>query len=429
MSYPESQAPPGGLTYRDLQRTVFLVFALLIVWHMAAPLTTLILFFLLVFILTAVLNPVVVRLQRLGIPRLASALLMAVALLGLLAALGAVGLPPLLSEIGEFVRSFPDKQQRLIGFYDSLLIRYPQVANFAPDPSDLAQMLTPRITDFLGSVGRYTLNAVGAVGSFFVLLVLVVFSLAHPAPLVTGFLGAVPERFRGRSERALRRILFQLKNWAFGSLILGIIIGFVTALGLSGLELITGKTIPYILLFSIIAGIGEMIPTIGPVVSAIPPTLVALTIDPMLAVWVILLFVIIQQLENNFIVPWVMGQTLDFHPVSIVFAVLVMGTLFGLFGAVLAMPVAAIVKVCWEEFYLIPRNTDTVALQELAEDIVQNGATGQATPNEGPRSQRGAAANAMAGVAGSEGGAGSLREPDRTAPESAAPAAPPGPPE
>src|SRR5688500_985510 len=79
-----------GLTYRDLQRAVFLVFGLLLIWRMAAPLTTLILFFLLVFILAAVFNPLVVRLQRRGIPRLASALGLAVCFLTLITVLGAV---------------------------------------------------------------------------------------------------------------------------------------------------------------------------------------------------------------------------------------------------------------------------------------------------------------------------------------------------
>jgi putative permease len=232
--------------------------------------------------------------------------------------------------------------------------------------------------------------------------VLVIFSVGHPVPLVAGLLAATPERYRGRVEAAMRRILYQLKNWAFGSLVLGVVIGVMTAIGLSVLGMVTDQKIPYILLFSVIAGIGEMIPTLGPIVSAFPPVLVALTIDPMLAVWVALLFLVIQQVENNFVVPLVMGQTLDFHPVSIIFAVLVMGTLFGLFGAVLAMPMAAIIKVCWEEFYLVPRRTDTEQLESVAQDIVDNGAAGGKVPHEGSPEERGAAAAVTDAVAGSE---------------------------
>jgi putative permease len=363
-------ATPSPLTYRDLQRAIFLVFGLLLAWRMAGVLTTLLLFFLLAFILSAVLNPVALWLQRRRVPRLASALGLAVLFLAGVVTLTALAVPPLLEEVATFVRNVPEKQQRLLGYYHDLLERYPDLKQQLPTPAEVFQRISPGIGDLLGQVGRYTVSVAGVLVSVFLLLVLVIFTVANPAPLVTGLLAATPERLRGRVETALRRILHQLQKWATGSLLLGLVIGVMTAIGLWALGLITGKPMQYILLFSVIAGIGEMIPTLGPILSAVPPALVAFSIDPVLGLWVVALFVIIQQLENNLIVPVVMGQSLDFHPVTIIFSVLVMATLFGLFGAVLAMPVAAIVKVCWEEFYLAPRRTDTDALERVAEDIV-----------------------------------------------------------
>jgi predicted PurR-regulated permease PerM len=226
----------------------------------------------------------------------------------------------------------------------------------------------------LRQAGRYTATAAGALLSIFLLLVLVIYTTASPAPLVTGLLGAVPAASRPRVVSALRRILVQLKNWASGSLLLGLIVGVMTGVGLMLVGKLSGQTFPYILLFSVIAGVGELIPNIGPILSAIPPVLIALTIDPMLALWVVVLFLIIQQSENNLIVPYVMGQSLDLHPVSVMFTVLVMGLLFGLLGAILAVPVCAIAKICWEEFYLAPRATDQAALQVLAEEIIRSSA-------------------------------------------------------
>jgi putative permease len=384
MTEPTPPGPGYGhcLTYRELQRAIFLTFGLLLVWRMAAVLTTLILFFLLVFILAAVLNPIAVALQRRGVPRIVSALGLGVAFIGLVVTLLVLALPPILSEVSTFISRLPEKQDRLAEWYESLIQRYPGLEPAIPPPGDLMRMISPQVTDLLGQVGRYTLSLAGSVISFFLLLVLVIFSVANPAPMVAGLLGATPERYRDRVVSAMGRILVQLRNWAAGSVKLGIIIGLMTAFGLYGLGSITGHDFPYILLFSLIAGIGEMIPTIGPIVSAFPPVLIALTIDPMLAVWVMVLFIIIQQLENNFIVPLVMGQSLDLHPVSIIFAVLVMGTLFGLFGAILAMPIAAIIKVCWEEFYLIPRRTDTEMLGDIAEEIVETGADGAPPEDE-----------------------------------------------
>jgi putative permease len=361
-----------GLTYRDLQRAIFLMWGLFLIWQMAGPITTLLLFFLLVFILAAVLNPVVVRLQERGMPRIAGALLMAGLFLAALGLIGWLAFPPLFREISTFASNLDEKQAQITETYQKFIQDHPQIGSSLPAPQELAQNLSPNVGRLLGQVGRTTMNIAVGVMSIFLLMVLVIYTVAHPSPLITGLLAMSPERYRPRVESALRRILDQLKNWAFGSLVLGVIVGVMTGIGLWLLSRLTGKEVPYILLFSVIAGVGELVPNIGPVLSAIPPTLVALTIDPMLALWVLLLFAIIQQAENNLIVPMVMGQSLNLHPVSLTFMVLVMGALFGLLGAVLAVPVCAIVKVCWEEFYLIPREANVEHLQDLAADIVSD---------------------------------------------------------
>jgi predicted PurR-regulated permease PerM len=357
---------------RALQGAILFAFGLFLLYRLAGPLSTLLLSFLLVFILAAVFNPVVVWLHRRGIPRIVSAAGLALVILGGTALLGWLILPPLGKELGELFRNLPGKQERFQHYYEGVIQRFPLLANQLPPPHELAARLGPQLTKLVSQFGHYTLNVVVGAVSLVILLMLVVFTLANPVPLVTGLLGAVPQSMESRVETALRRILEQLKNWAFGSLKLGIILGLLTAVGLWGLGKATGHPFPYLLLFSLIAGIGELIPNIGPLVTSVPPLLIALTIDPMLALWVAILYLLIHQAENNLIMPVVMGKSLDLHPVSLIFTVLVMGSLFGLLGAVLAVPVAAILKVCWEEFYLIPKGKDVAALQRAASGIVAN---------------------------------------------------------
>jgi predicted PurR-regulated permease PerM len=376
----------NAFTYRDLQRGILLTFALILIGHMAEPLTTLLLLFLLVFILAAVLNPIVAWLQARRVPRIVSAIGLVFGVLLLLVGLGWLAAPPLLDEAGKLVASLPTKQDRLVAYYEDLTTRYPLLKQSLPSPDQVLANITPHLNRLLGQVGRYGINIAVGIFSLLLMLVLVIFTVAQPVPLITGLLGATPERYRPSVDSALRRILTQLTNWARGSLVLGLIIGIMTGVGLWSLGLATGKPFPYILLFSVIAGVGEMIPNIGPVLSAVPPVLVALSIDPMLGLFVLILFVVIQQLENNFIVPLVMGQSLNLHPVSVMFTVLVMGVLFGLLGAILAVPVCAIVKVCWEEFYLIPRRTPIEDLQKEAEQIVENGASRR--PQDQPASEQ-----------------------------------------
>lgn len=355
-----------GLTYRDLQRAILLTFALIAVYHMAGPLSTLLLLFLLVFILAAVLNPVVLFLEQRRVPRFLSAIGIAALFLAGIGLIVWMASGPLTHDIGHLRERLDGKQ--IVDYYAQLTKSVPGLEQVLPPPDTAMKYLERNSGALMGQVGRYTMNVAVGLLSMLLLLVLVVYTVAHPVPLVAGLLAATPERHRGRMEAALRRTLIQLKAWAAGSLVLGLIVGGMCWLGLR----LIGA--PYALLFGIIAGIGELVPNIGPIVSAIPPALVALTIDPRLALMVIVVFVVVQQLENNLIVPLVMGQSLNLHPISVTFAVLVMGALFGLLGAILAVPVCAIVKIFWEEFYLGPAQTDVAALEGVAGEIVASDA-------------------------------------------------------
>jgi predicted PurR-regulated permease PerM len=93
----------------------------------------------------------------------------------------------------------------------------------------------------------------------------------------------------------------------------------------------------------------------------------------MKALWVAVLFLGVQQLENNILRPFIMGSRLKLHPVSILFFVLALGSLIGLAGALLAVPAAIITKVLWEEFYLRRRQPRTAALERAANQVLRAG--------------------------------------------------------
>lgn len=356
-----------GLIYRELSRVVFLVAGLFLIYRMAGPISAILLLFLLGFILAAVLNPIVVRLEAWGVPRMASAVGLVLLLIGLVALVGWLGLPPLLSELNRFLQQFDPTEVRIAVFYQELRESYPELTEQLPPPTELLGQLAPNVTTLLGQVGRYTMNVAVGLISLLVLLVLVIYIVGRPEPLIAGLLGAFPEHIRGRVETTLQRIMEQLKSWALGSATVGVIVGVITGVGLHLIG------IPYALLFGVLAAFGELVPNIGPIVAAVPPLLLALTIDPMLALWTALFFIVLQQVESHLLTPMVLGGKLELHPVSVVFAILVMHTLFGLLGALLAVPVCAMIKVCWEEFYLKPRHTDVDELEQEANEVAAAG--------------------------------------------------------
>ena len=202
--------------------------------------------------------------------------------------------------------------------------------------------------------------------------VLVIYCLASPQPLVAGLLSVFPAPQRARAEQVLGLILARLKAWALGTLLLGVIVGGMTGIGLFWLK------VPFALVFALIAGVGELIPNLGPLLSAVPPVLVALAVDPMQAVWVAVLFLAVQQIENNLIVPLVMARAVDVHPLSVTFMMLAMGALLGVIGALIALPTVVVIKTLYQELYLKQQVADPEALAAQSERIVEE----QAEPAE-----------------------------------------------
>jgi predicted PurR-regulated permease PerM len=114
--------------------------------------------------------------------------------------------------------------------------------------------------------------------------------------------------------------------------------------------------VPFALLLGIFSGLISFIPYLGALISVVLPVLLALISDPFSAVWVILAFIIIQQIEGNLLQPIVMSRAVDLHPALVIFAILVMGTLFGLIGVFLAVPLVAVLQVLVRELWVKKMN-------------------------------------------------------------------------
>jgi predicted PurR-regulated permease PerM len=163
---------------------------------------------------------------------------------------------------------------------------------------------------------------------------------------------------RGNPERArvlFDRAEFQMGSYVRGLVFLGVVIGMMTLIGLLVLR------VPYAVVFAVIAGVLELLPTIGPIISAIPAVLAALTVSPVLALGVMLMYFAIQQLENYILVPRVHEQSVGLPPLVILLAVLVGSTIGGVTGAILAVPVAALIALIIEDWQqlMIDKPADT----------------------------------------------------------------------
>ncbi len=305
--------------------------------------------FSLVALIVIVLNPAVGWLERHWIPRPASAALMAFLVLGLAGLLVWLAAPPAAKELQSLVGSIPgyiDRAQSWLAARLSSGHARPAVVK----PSHVSEMLSQQAWPILSRIGTYTITAAEAVVSVFVVFISVIYSLASPRSIAGGFLRLFKPEQRQRVTDVLQMVADQERRWAF-SVVASMLAVFVLVYLLLGPIL----HLDYAFLFAVIAAVLEFIPTLGPILGGALPTLIALAQDPAKAIWVVVGFVVIQQIENHLIIPLILGRGVQLHPVSVIFAVLIMAVLFGLVGVFLAVPLLAAVKVLMQELYFGPR--------------------------------------------------------------------------
>jgi predicted PurR-regulated permease PerM len=219
---------------------------------------------------------------------------------------------------------------------------------------------------FLTSIGtkdveKYTTKALNwaegaglaVVGLLFSVLLVVVVSIYMLLDM-DRLAARVDRRFPPLPGRTplVQRMEHALMSYVKGQLALSVIIGASSGiglwiLGLTGLMPNGGK---YALLFGVWAGITELIPYVGPWLGAAPPVLYALVQHPLSALWVVLLFLGIQQLEGHVVVPKVMGHSLRLHPLLVIFGLLAGGEIYGFPGILVALPLLAAARAVWEFF-------------------------------------------------------------------------------
>jgi predicted PurR-regulated permease PerM len=194
---------------------------------------------------------------------------------------------------------------------------------------------------------------------------LFIFVLSNPRPLVAGYLALVPDSQRDRAHRALARMMRQMSAWARGVAINGAITGVSTGalLWLVGVQ--------PAMLFGTLTFLGAFVPTVGPVIMALPALFVALSMGVTKFLLALACVLFVQQVESTLLVPFVLGREMRLNPVIILFSTLAMGSIFGILGAMLSVPMAAFVRILIDEFYLYPRQLNYAALDRDATALVE----------------------------------------------------------
>lgn len=303
-------------------KTIIFTILLLISLWIVVQIRDILLLLFVSFILMSSLSPTVERLEKRHIPRTLSILLIYIILLSILALIGTIIMPPLISQTITLAGGLPDYLKGI-------------VPGFNLQIDTIVQQIVP----VGGGVLRISLGIFSNFISLITFLVFTFYFLLERRQLET-YLGRIMGQEAGKKVfSVVTDVEVRLGAWVRGELTLMTIIGVFTYIGLTILG------IEYALPLAIFAGLLEIVPIIGPIISAVPAVLVALTVSPGLALVVMALYILIQQLENSLVVPTVMRKAVGLSPLVTILALMIGGRLAGVGGALLSIPLVLVVEV------------------------------------------------------------------------------------
>lgn len=314
---------------------VFTVLFLVLVWFLAQITPIIIGLFIAILLMTA-LNPAVNRLTRAGIPRPVAILVVYILLIGIVVFGLAWIIPPFIDEATRLVNRFPSLVDQAGGWFSSLGIS-------GIDKSIIESQVS-QIGRIPFDIVRFTVSFFSNIIVVFSVLIITFYLLAERRNLDRYLLVLFGDDGEKRAKRFVDHLEVRLGGWVRGEITLMSIIGVLTYIGLRLLG------IPYALPLAIFAGILEVVPNIGPVISAVPGVVIALTISPVMGLATAALYFLVQQLENSLIVPKVMQKATGVNPLITILSLAIGFQLAGPLGAILAVPIVIVVHVFATEF-------------------------------------------------------------------------------
>jgi predicted PurR-regulated permease PerM len=268
------------------------------------------------------------------LPRWLAILILYVAILGTVAVVISLIFPPLVEQATALWKKFPDLFERAQAF----LMRKGILKQHVTMGEAVAA--TPGGGgDAVGKVAGAVANVAGGLFGVITILILTFYMLVDSWSLREQALRLFPKHQRARVDAAGRVVMEKVSAWLIGQLLLAGAIGGSSAIGLWALG------IPFFYVLALLSAIGEMIPIVGPILSAIPAIAVASTLGVKKVIAVIIFFLVQQQLENHILVPKIMSRQVGLSPATVIVSLLIGGALLGVVGALLAVPTAAILQV------------------------------------------------------------------------------------
>jgi predicted PurR-regulated permease PerM len=276
---------------------------------------------------------------RLRVPRWLAILAIYIVIVSAIVLVALMVVPPLVAQAVSLWDRMPGEFNR----FQSFLIRYKLMTR----PITLAEAVQNAPngtgTNAVGTVLVALSSLIGGVFGLITILILSFYLLIEAQPMFEYVVRFVPAGRRADVVTTARQAVSKVSAWLRAQFVLAGVMGLSAAIGLGLMG------VPYFYVIALVAAIGETIPIVGPVIGGITAVSVAITVSPKLAMMVGIYFLVLHQLEANILVPKIMERRVGVSPVAVLVALLIGGALWGLAGAILAIPTAAILSIVIED--------------------------------------------------------------------------------
>jgi predicted PurR-regulated permease PerM len=352
----EGEAPPAATQPVVVPRWIQLValpLALLALYAIAKAAGTVVLIFLTAGVIALILNPLVAGLQSARLPRGLAIVCVYVGFLGALVLAGILLANPISDQVTALrddIPSITHSANKRLADVQAYFDRKGINVEIKRQGQTALQTLQDKVvggTDSVVSFGTDLLTKIVTAGFGLILVfVLSVYMLIHGQTIGDLARAVMPPGDGSRDDDYPARVVRAVAGYVRGQVLFSLVMGAGAGIGLWILGVIgvfpDGKT--YALAFGVWFGLMELIPYVGPFLGAVPPLLVALFQDPITALWVAIFFIALQQIEGHIASPLIFGHALRINPLLVIFALLFGAELFGFLGALVALPVAAVVR-------------------------------------------------------------------------------------
>jgi len=300
-------------------------------------LQSVVIIFLFALVIAAAISPFANWLDQKKFPRLLGVLLLYLTVFSLFVLVIALIIPYVSDEIGQLNENLPKIVEKVSTSLERVQSGSPQYLDFISELQNMLEGASNYLQQSAQSVVSIIASIFGGLFSFIAIIV-ISFYLSVTRRGIENFLSSVvPDKHEAYVINLWKRAEVKVGKWLQGQMLLALIVGLVVYIGLSLMD------IRFALVLGALAMVLEIVPIVGPVIAAIPAVFLAFTQSPSLGLWVLVFYVLVQQLENHILVPLVFGKTIGLNPVVVLIALLVGQQVAGIPGMILSVPIATII--------------------------------------------------------------------------------------